>query len=340
MRSESVGRIKLVGLDGVRTALGDRWPAMAAAGDGDGRVGDQAALRAAGQFLARRRYQFPDVFRRVERGGVVVSCRDDRPRDPQSADRPRRRSRQRLRAFGRGGGAVIPTSANRMRRFQATLLNGLDKQMQRLEQESRQTLTDRIGQLRVRIWCRCLGVMRRRSVARQVLIPLKLQHQLVMRVGSLAQGGLRGLRSGWAADGARGAARGYRAGEGQCDTVAGRNQLRYLCHTGAATERFFATCAKIDPRVSSCLIVLLTSLPQGLPRSRLLDCINRLRPFCRSVGYLVDDVAEVSRIRPVQQFQSDRGVVRRGVHWQHSRKPQGAVPLATEPPSQDPHSWD
>lgn len=63
--------------------------------------------------------------------------------------------------------------------------------------------------------------------------------------------------------------------------------------TRAATERFFATCAKIDRRVSGRLIVLLSSLPEGLPRSRLQDCINRLRPFCRGVGCLVYDLAEV-----------------------------------------------
>ena len=57
----------------------------------------------------------------------------------------------------------------------------------------------------------------------------------------------------------------------------------------------FATCTKIDARVSSRLIVLLSSLPEGLPRSRLQDCINRLRPFCRGVGYLLDDVADLSR---------------------------------------------
>jgi hypothetical protein len=44
------------------------------------------------------------------------------------------------------------------------------------------------------------------------------------------------------------------------------------------------------------LFLLLTSLPSGLPRSRLQDCVNRLRPFCRGVGFHLDDVAELSQI--------------------------------------------
>src|ERR1700738_4869925 len=68
------------------------------------------------------------------------------------------------------------------------------------------------------------------------------------------------------------------AATGPCNTVA-----------RATIERFFATCVKIDPRVSTRLNLLLTSLPNGLPRARLQDCVNRLRPFCRGVGYYVDE---------------------------------------------------
>jgi hypothetical protein len=66
--------------------------------------------------------------------------------------------------------------------------------------------------------------------------------------------------------------------------------------TRAATERFFALCAKIDPRVTTRLVVLLSSMPDGVPRSRLQDCVNRLRPFCRGVGYQVDEVAGLPQI--------------------------------------------
>ena len=119
------------------------------AGDGNGRVGDQAALRAAGQFLARRRYQFPDVLRRFERGGVVVSRGDDRPRDPQSADRPRRRPRQRLRAVDRGSGALSRPARIKCG-FPSHVIEWLG-QANRTARAGIQTNSDyRIGELRVR----------------------------------------------------------------------------------------------------------------------------------------------------------------------------------------------
>ena len=43
-------------------------------------------------------------------------------------------------------------------------------------------------------------------------------------------------------------------------------------------------------------MLLLSSLPEGVPRSRLQDCVNRLRPFCGGVGYQVDEVAELPEI--------------------------------------------
>lgn len=66
--------------------------------------------------------------------------------------------------------------------------------------------------------------------------------------------------------------------------------------TRATTEQFFAMYAEIDPRVSSRLIVVLSALPPGLPKSRLQDIINRLRPICRGVGYHVEGIPELSQI--------------------------------------------
>ena len=62
----------------------------------------------------------------------------------------------------------------------------------------------------------------------------------------------------------------------------------------AATERFLATCNRIDARVASHLILLLSSWPEGLPKTRQLECVNRLRPFCRGVGYRVTELASLA----------------------------------------------
>jgi hypothetical protein len=66
--------------------------------------------------------------------------------------------------------------------------------------------------------------------------------------------------------------------------------------TSASTERFLVSCRKIDARVSSRLVLMLSSLPPGLPKSRLLECATRLRSFCCAVGYHVGDLAAAETI--------------------------------------------
>jgi len=50
------------------------------------------------------------------------------------------------------------------------------------------------------------------------------------------------------------------------------------------------------------LVLLLSSVPNGVPRTRLQDCVNRLRPFCRGVGYQVDAPAELPELDPTNSF--------------------------------------
>ena len=50
------------------------------------------------------------------------------------------------------------------------------------------------------------------------------------------------------------------------------------------------------------LVLLLSSVPNGVPRTRLQDCVNRLRPFCRGVGYQVDDPAELPELDLTNSF--------------------------------------
>jgi hypothetical protein len=66
--------------------------------------------------------------------------------------------------------------------------------------------------------------------------------------------------------------------------------------TRAATERYAALCMKMDPRVSKHLTLLLTSLPEGLPRSRQAECIGRLLPYCGAVGFQVDELVNLATL--------------------------------------------
>ena len=149
IRSESVGRIKLVGLDGVRTALGDRWPAMA------------ERVMATAELVIKRHCGPQDSFSRADDTSFLM-CFGALSEEESSfrAAMIGREIRNRLigqgedpdNAYVRSIAAVVryPDQRESNTAFQATLLNGLDKQIERLEQESRQTLITVSASSRVR----------------------------------------------------------------------------------------------------------------------------------------------------------------------------------------------
>jgi hypothetical protein len=49
-------------------------------------------------------------------------------------------------------------------------------------------------------------------------------------------------------------------------------------------DRYLATCRTLDPRLRERLMLVIAGIPKGCPLSRLLDCINRLRPMCMGVA--------------------------------------------------------
>ena len=133
---------------------------------------------------------------------------------------------------------------------------GWTSNCERLEREARQTLTDVLASAE----CDLVPVFGRDAsqvVARQVLIPLKVQRQLVSALAILPKEDsqafdLDGLLIGLAAQHAV-------TGLAQGNAMPLLVEISFdIFATRAATERFFATCAKIDPRVSSRLIVLLS----------------------------------------------------------------------------------
>ncbi len=291
-QSKSVGRIKLVGLDEVRTALGDRWAAVA-----------QRAMTTA-ESIIKRRCGPKDSFSRADDTSFLIcfSVLSEEEAKFQAA-MIGREIRTRLIGQGEDPDSAYVRSVAAMVRlpdrdgstasFQATLLKGLDEQLERLELQARQTLTGTLTGAACDLEP-VFGHEASQIVARQVLIPAKIERQLVSALAILPKKesqafDLDGLLIGLAA---HHAVSGLELGRATPLLV----EISFdIFATRAATERFFATCSKIDARVSSRLILLLSSLPEGLPRSRLQDCINRLRPFCRGVGYLIGDVADLSR---------------------------------------------
>jgi PAS domain S-box-containing protein len=293
IRSENVGKIKLVGLDEVRKALGDRWPAAAERAmataevvikrhcgpqDSYSRVDDTSFMMCFGGMTEEE-----STFRAAMIGRAIRNRLIGQGEEPENAHVRAIAAAVRFQDQGETGPAL-----------QATLLGGLDAQLERLEQDARQTLHDALATAACDLDL-IYGRDPAQVVGAQVLVPYRLERQLVAALSALPRkesddfdpdGFLIGLAAQQAV-----------TSMGQGDNTPLLVKINFDIFTArGSTDRFFAMCAKIDRRVTSRLVLLLSSLPEGLPRTRLQDCVNRLRPFCRGVGYQVDEVAELPEI--------------------------------------------
>jgi hypothetical protein len=175
-----------------------------------------------------------------------------------------------------------------------TLLDGLDAQMQSIEQEARQTLRAALAGATCDVE-RISGRNPEERTGGLVCLPDSLERKLVCALASLPQReseafDMDGLLLGLAAQQAITA---LARGDANPVLVAVRFDV---FRSRAATERYIAVCQKLDRRVASRLVFLLTGLPEGVPKTRLLEWINRLRPFCRSVGFQLDDLGRLAQI--------------------------------------------
>ena len=293
IRSESVGRIKLVGLDDVRLALGDRWPAVAeramataevvierhcGPADSYSRADDTSFLMCFGTLSEEE-----SAFRAAMIGREIRKRLIGQGEDPDNA-------------YVRAIAAVVrfPDQGESEASLHALLLTGLDQQLERLEQEARRTLSTALAEAACELEP-VYGRDRTKLVASQVLMPPKLERQLTCALSALPQNEAQsfdpdGLLLGLAAQQVV-------ASMVRGDSTPFLVKISFdIFATRATTERFFATCGKIDRRLTGRLVLLLSSLPEGVPRSRMQDCVNRLRPFCGGVGYQVDEVAELPEI--------------------------------------------
>jgi PAS domain S-box-containing protein len=53
-------------------------------------------------------------------------------------------------------------------------------------------------------------------------------------------------------------------------------------------ERVLGACEALDSRLRERLVLVLYGMPRGLPKSRMLECVLRLRPYCHTVGFEAD----------------------------------------------------
>jgi PAS domain S-box-containing protein len=293
MHTETAGRIRLVGIDEVRAALGERWPAAA------------TRAMATATAVIQRRCGPQDTYEQIDDTSFLMCF--GTLSEPEASFRAAAIAREiRERLIGQGHDnetaevrAIVatvrfPDRGETGRALRAVLLAGLDQQMQRLEAEARQTLQDAMS-------CdACVlepisGRNPEEIVANLVRLPAELERKVLCAMSILPQReaeafDLDGLLLGLAAQQVLNAL-------GQGDTGKLLVNIRFdVFGSRAAIERYAALCMKIDQRVSKRLTLLLTSLPEGLPRSRQSECVGRLRPYCAAVGFQVDELRNLATV--------------------------------------------
>jgi PAS domain S-box-containing protein len=282
------GKIRLIGLDEVRTALGARWPAVA------------SRVIASAEHVVRHRCGPRDSWSRTVDGGFLI-CFGDATED-EAAFRAATIVREiRARLIGEGetpetayataitGRVELP---DRQDQSPDALTLAIDERLTvrlaEIEGRARKTLQSAIHSAS----CHLAPVRSRHTaeiVGHFATLPYALEHAVECALAALPAPDSQAfdydrLVLGLAAEQVIGK---LAAGNAQPIMV---NVDFEVFLDRRRTERYVAACQKLDPRLRPQLILVLARMPYSVPKSRVLDCVMRLRPFCHAVGFQADCV--------------------------------------------------
>jgi len=277
------GKIKLIGLEEVKHALGARWGAVA------------ARAMASAEHVIRCRCGPRDTLSRTHDGGFLI-CFADATEDEASFRAAALAREIRTRLVGDGetetaatvsaiAAAVnVPNAASLSTDMLAAAISErLNGRLAQIEERARQTLRDA-----VRSTACCLEPVRNRRthdvVAHFARLPAELENRILAAYSTLPlnerqEFDFDRLVLGLAADQAI-----TELAEGASVLILVNVDFDVFLDR-RRTERYIVACQALDIRLRERLVLVLSGLPHGLPNSRLLECVTRLRPFCHGVGF-------------------------------------------------------
>ncbi len=282
------GKIKLIGLEAVKQALGPRWAALAA------RAMDSA------EHIIRRRCGAHDSWSRTADCGYLI-CFPDASEDEAALRASAIAQEIRAHLIGVGesestatvsaiaAAVEVPHGAGRTAdMLVAAIGERLNSRLAEIVARARETLDQAVKSAR----CRLEPVRSRSSrriVAHFARLPLQQEQQVLAAYSTLPMNERQAfdfdcLVLGVAADQA-------------ISEIAEGSGLLVLVNVNfevfldrQRTERYVAACEALDHRLRERLILVLSSLPRDVPKRRVLDCVMRLRPFCHGIGYQSDNM--------------------------------------------------
>ena len=287
-RVQVAGKLKLVSLDEIKTELGARWESMA-----------ERVLQSADHVL-RRRLGPRDTFSRTDDHGFLVCFAE--LSEQEASFRAAMIAREiRTKLIGQGEKTALarvtaittslPLEAGATPSH-AALARMMDERLNTnlaaIHAAARQTLQSAIGVLHCSLEP-ILGGRGAEIVASYVALPAQVESQIYAALAALpveegAEFDLDALRLSLAAECCA-----QTALQGSASPVFVELGFEVF-DARRKVDRYLATLSKLDVKMQRRLTLMLSQLPPGLPRTRLQDCIQRVRPYCRAAGFELEEL--------------------------------------------------
>jgi PAS domain S-box-containing protein len=280
------GKIKMIGLEEVKQSLGARWEAVA------------ARAMASAEHVIRKHCGARDTFSRTSDGGFLI-CFADATEDEATFRAAVLGREIRARLVGEGETeetASVSTVAasislpdvpgQSVDALAAIIGDRLNSQLAQIETKARQTLDTALHATA----CRIEPIRNRRTrqiVAQYAKLPQDLERRIQSAYSALSMKDRQNfdfdrLVLGIAAQ----LAVAQIAAGASLLTLVDLDFNVFLDRRRA--DRYLAACGALDTRLRERLVVVLCGIPNSLPKSRVLECILRLRPFCHRIGLQSD----------------------------------------------------
>lgn len=286
VRIHVAGKIRLIGLDDVKEALGSRWAAVA------------ARAMASAEHVIHRHCGTRDTYSRTPDGAFLICFAD--ATEEEAAFRAAAVAREiRSRLIGEGETEAtahvssivamvhLPDVPGQSADMLAAAINErLNHRLAQIEARARETLREAVNVTA----CRLEPVRSGHTgevVANFAKLPNDLERRFLAAYSTLPANERQNfdfdrLVLGIAADQAI-----AEIGSGASHLVLVNVDFEVFLER-RRTERYVAVCQALDGRLRERLVAILSGMPRGFPKSRILECVMRLRPFCHGVGFQLD----------------------------------------------------
>lgn len=280
------GKIKLVGLDAVKAALGARWADVA------------ARAMASAEHVVKRHCGARDTWSLTADGGFLICYAD--VTEEEAAFRAAALARDiRTRLIGEGetgatasvsaiAAAVdVPNVPGRSADMLATVIaERLNGRLVQIEAQARETLRQAVYTTSCRLEL-VRNPRTREIVAHVARLPAELEQRILAAYSAVPMDERAGFDFDRLVLGV--------AAEQALSEIATGGSLLIMVKVDfevfldrRLTERYVAACRSLDSRLRERLVLVLSGMPKGFPKSRVLECVMRLRPFCHGVGFQSD----------------------------------------------------